>query len=113
VKGQERGELQLVHRGQKSPRMGRAAGRAELPGMINVRYFKIAFMDSGDKRLLHLQSDSGSVGAENIERSQSTSVSVNPGDKAPTAPLAVGMHPIHRITESQNSRGWKGPLWVI
>jgi len=19
----------------------------------------------------------------------------------------------HRITESQNSRGWKGPLWVI
>jgi len=20
---------------------------------------------------------------------------------------------IHRITESQNSRGWKGPLWVI
>ena len=22
-------------------------------------------------------------------------------------------HPCHRITESQNSRGWKGPLWVI
>ena len=21
--------------------------------------------------------------------------------------------PFHRITESQNSRGWKGPLWVI
>ena len=21
--------------------------------------------------------------------------------------------PRHRITESQNSRGWKGPLWVI
>ena len=21
--------------------------------------------------------------------------------------------PGHRITESQNSRGWKGPLWVI
>ena len=21
--------------------------------------------------------------------------------------------PLHRITESQNSRGWKGPLWVI
>jgi len=21
--------------------------------------------------------------------------------------------PCHRITESQNSRGWKGPLWVI
>jgi len=20
---------------------------------------------------------------------------------------------VHRITESQNSRGWKGPLWVI
>jgi len=20
---------------------------------------------------------------------------------------------LHRITESQNSRGWKGPLWVI
>jgi len=22
-------------------------------------------------------------------------------------------HRNHRITESQNSRGWKGPLWVI
>jgi len=21
--------------------------------------------------------------------------------------------PRHRITESENSRGWKGPLWVI
>jgi len=22
-------------------------------------------------------------------------------------------HTYHRITESQNVRGWKGPLWVI
>jgi len=26
---------------------------------------------------------------------------------------ALGKADCHRITESQNSRGWKGPLWVI
>ena len=27
--------------------------------------------------------------------------------------LGTGQQQNHRITESQNSRGWKGPLWVI
>jgi len=32
----------------------------------------------------------------------------------PAAPAFAGPCPqAHRITESQNSRGWKGPLWVI
>ena len=46
-----------------------------------------------------------------------------PGSGPPEEPEHMGpdkMHPRvlreladHRITESQNSRGWKGPLWVI
>ena len=32
---------------------------------------------------------------------------INPASCVTADPL------IHRITESQNSRGWKGPLWVI
>ena len=31
----------------------------------------------------------------------------------PSAALPGALSITHRITESQNSRGWKGPLWVI
>jgi len=33
-------------------------------------------------------------------------------NKNPT-PLPREEYQNHRITESQNGRGWKGPLWVI
>jgi len=35
------------------------------------------------------------------------------GDQEGKTPPAVSEDQVHRITESQNSRGWKGPLWVI
>jgi len=35
-------------------------------------------------------------------------------DVLPVGAAARGVFPAyHRITESQNGRGWKGPLWVI
>jgi len=33
--------------------------------------------------------------------------------KGMTGTTCKSIAEIHRITESQNSRGWKGPLWVI
>ena len=38
------------------------------------------------------------------------------GQRVITCPTATEMSPTevnHRITESQNGKGWKGPLWVI
>ena len=40
-------------------------------------------------------------------------VEVTVSHESPRSGEAVSLRSLHRITESQNSRGWKGPLWVI
>jgi len=58
------------------------------------------------KALVHLK----------IHHSSREVIVSNPGKNAFSFPpkiVNLGPWKNHRITESQNSRGWKGPLWVI
>jgi len=64
---------------------------------------------AGDNRLLEeLKSHSTAVAGRN-----SPATVVNQYFQAPTWTYILGDNVPSRITESQNSRGWKGPLWVI
>jgi len=65
----------------------------------------------------------GIPGAKHLQSQASLELSI-PGAEHPRAehPQKQKHHPStikdteplnYRITESQNSRGWKGPLWVI
>jgi len=54
----------------------------------------------------------GKAGAMGI-REYGSVLEIQPGSSHARSSLGTSWSQNHRITESQNSRGWKGPLWVI